>query len=560
MTQALQAVETTPQDGGPVAASPFSRRRRHLVFALLAGIVLVYAAATVTSMRQTSATFDEILFPAAGARGYTTGDWELIQFYHPRLMSYIYALPVVAADVQYPAVSDVWNQRGGAFPYAQELFFRHGNDGPAMILRVRLIAVAFAVALILLVFGYTRTVAGDVAAVFAAGSVAFLPDLLAHGGIAYNDVPAALAVLAAVLAIDRAARLPSVVTVAVASLLTGLALATKYSALSLGPIAVIILAAEACARRGAWRSYIGEVARLVPVAAVLTYLVLVAVYLGDFGLTSLRHGVAFNIEHLSGHGGVPAWLLGTASVDGFWYFFPVAFLIKTPAAFHVLALAGLAGLFVSRAGRRSSIAVLDSPLRGPVVALVVITVFLLASGLNIGFRHALPALPLLVVVVAAGIARLWAVSAPRVRVVLGVLLVAHAASTLSWFPHFIPYTSEYFHPRDLGLARLTDSSHDWGQGLPLLRRFMDEEGESVVYLSYFGSALPEAYGIDYIPLRSFFALPGAPPADAQPRFIAISATNLVGGYVGDAFAHLRQRVPYRVLGHSMFIFAVEEES
>jgi hypothetical protein len=290
---------------------------------------------------------------------------------------------------------------------------------------------------------------------------------------------------------------------------------------------------------------------LLPVAAVVVYLILVAVYLGDFTLASFRRGLDFNLMHAAAGQPIPALLLGEQRVGGFWYFFPVAFFIKTPAPFHILLVLALLGVSAARPKVNE---LLRSPLRGPIVAAIVFLLLLMASDLNIGFRHALPIVPFVIVVAAAGLRRLWKAKGKRIRFAIAALVLAQAASVLSWYPHFIPYTSEYFSHRDLGFARISDSSHDWGQGLPLLRDFMREEGVSSVYLSYFGSAVPQAYGVDYVPLRSFFPLDGQPPPPLPPRFIAISATNLSGGYVDDVFASFRQVIPYRVLGHSIFIF------
>ena len=87
---------------------------------------------------------------------------------------------------------------------------------------------------------------------------------------------------------------------------------------------------------------------------------------------------------------------------------------------------------------------------------------------------------------------------------------------------------------------------------------MQAEGVSSVGLSYFGSAPPEAYGIEYVALPSFFRLSTdrTARAEAEPRFTVISATNLVGLYLQgyDPFAEYRRRDPYRVLGHSMFVY------
>lgn len=530
---------------------PARSRFRHGTAVLVGGIVLVYAAVTILSMRQTSATFDEILLPAAGARGYATGDFDLVNRYHPRLMTYVYGLPTKAADPNLPANPVVVGD-STPFDYSQQLFFDQGNDGPSLLFRARLVAVAVGAALIVLVFVFVRRYYGGAPAVLAAGMIAFLPDIIAHGGIAYNDVAAALTLFAAVWALDRAATTGTRQRAVVAALLCAVALLVKYSAIALAPIALLLIGLEAIGQGDERRAYLSRILRHVPAAVVAAYALMVTAYLGDVMLTSYWEGFAFNVAHASvGHGDVPAWLLGRSSADGFWYFFPVAFLIKTPTAFHVLLIVAAAGLFMNRG---SGPALLRSPLRGPVIAIVVFGMFLVTSRLNIGFRHAMPVLPFIVVIAAAGLAPMWKSHGRRLRLGIAALVVVQAASVLSWYPHFIPYTSEYFRDRDRGYRLLTDSSHDWGQALPLLRRFMEEENVSAVQLSYFGSADPAAYGVHYVPLPSFFDLPPGTTSGEAPRFIAVSATNLVGGYVDGAFAPFRTREPYRVLGHTVYIY------
>jgi hypothetical protein len=538
------------QPAATKGASWVSRRAASLI---VTGFVVVYACSTIMSMRQTSTTFDEIIMSSAGARGYATGDFDLIVKYHPRIMSYLYGLPLFLSRPTYPPEDRTWDEEGDAVEYARELHFAASNDGPALAFRARLIAVGFGAALVILVFAFVRRHYGEVAAILATGMTAFLPDLLAHSGISYNDVPNALTFFAAVWSLDRAGRTPTVRTTAAAGVLVALALGVKYSAVALAPIAVCLLALETASRGRAWRTYLRRVLPLLPVAALVVYVALVVLYLGDVTLSSFRHGLTFNILRANIGQSAPALLLGEQRVGGFWYFFPVAFLIKTPAALHLLLMGGISSLVFIRPDRR---ALLRSPLRGIVVGALIFLVLLMKSDLNIGFRHALPIVPLVIVIAAAGLARIWHANVRAVRLVIVGLLVIQAASVLSWYPHFIPYTSEYFLPRNLGFARISDSSHDWGQGLPLLRDFMKKEGVSSIYLSYFGSAPPEAYGIKYVPLLSFFELEPQPQPAVPPRFLAISATNLSGAYVRDAFALFRRVAPYRVLGHSIFVYEV----
>jgi hypothetical protein len=145
-----------------------------------------------------------------------------------------------------------------------------------------------------------------------------------------------------------------------------------------------------------------------------------------------------------------------------------------------------------------------------------------------------------------------------VRALLVALLVWQGASVLSYYPHFLAYTSEYGGGRDEGHRLLLDSSLDWGQGLLAVRDWMRAENVDRIYLSYFGSAIPAGYGMDYVPMPSFFPLrsPGPDPG-VTPEWIVVSATNLHGVYLpGDPLATLRNQEPDTVLAHTMMVYRI----
>ena len=504
-------------------------------------------------MRHTSATFDEILLAAGGARGFETGNFDLVHLYHPRVLPYLYGLPVFLANPTFPVEAGQWEDRAG-FSYSRALFFEGTIPPQDLLLRARSVAVLLAMGFICLVFLFVHRYFGPRAGWVAAILAAFLPDVLAHGGISYNDVPIGIAFLGSVWALDRAARLLTLRSVLVAAGVVGLSLGVKYSSVVLAPIGLILIALEAAQRGEESVRYLIRALSLFLVACGAVYLVTVALHLGDFTLQAFREGLIFNLAHAISGDPAPTWLLGQHHPGGVWYFFPVAFLIKTPVALHVLTLIALLATAWQRPRLRT---ILSSPLRGPLVAIGVVGLSLLTSSLQIGFRHAFPVIPFFLILVAVGLEafmRRWGRAA---ELLVGTLCAAYIVSVLSWYPHFIPYVSEYFPDRDRGHLLIADSSHDWGQGLIELRKFMEEEGIPRVYLSYFGTANPAAYGISFVPLRSYYRLQEQVPPDSPPRFVAISATNLAGSYIDDVLAHYREREPYRVLGHTVFIYEVD---
>jgi hypothetical protein len=540
---------------------PTGISRRPLL--ILALIVVANGLLTIAAMRRTSTTFDEIVMMAGGARGLHTGMWDMAPE-HPPFTQYVYGIPVFFAHPDYPDESNisapVKKMMAYRYAYASEFFFKDGVATEKLVFLGRLPAAIIGMLLVVLGFFFTRWAAGDRAAILAAAIIAFLPDVLAHGGVAYNDVPVAAAVFGAVWLIDRALRQPSIPRGIVAGLSIGLALGVKNSAVALGPVALVLLAVSIAAgwRDPVWRR------RIVP-AALCTlagaYVALVIIYRGDFMLREYQYAVNFAVGHVTQVSRAPSYLLGQRSMQGWWYFFPLAFLFKTSAGLHVLMLVSLT--YYATAIRRTPAAILTSRLRAPFVALLVFGALLLTSKLDIGFRYALPSLPFIAVLTAAGVARAWDLHGPRVRVLVIAATIWMIGQVASYFPNYLAYVSEYGPGRDENYQVFADSSLDWGQGLIQLREFLHEHGIERVYLSFFGSASPQAYGIDYVPLASFYPLKPIPGAESRrpPEWAVVSATNLTGTYfVGDPFAQFRNARPDFVVAHTMFVYHLSADS
>lgn len=554
-------------DAGAVreeAAARASRRAAVLRRLLLVLVCVVSTGATVLATRRTSGTFDELAMMAAGARGFHTGVFDGYP-QHPRLPQYLYGLPIHLAQPHYPAA-----ELGSQFKYlyARLFFFESGNDPERLAFLGRLPAALAGLLLVLCVYAYTRRRAGPWAGVLAATLVAFMPDVLAHGGVAYADLPMALAYFLAIWSMDVAIRNPTVFTGAVAGIGSALAFSVKYSALTLlavGPLLLVLQLASGSLKDRQWRR---RFVVAVAAAAIAGYLFLVLVYAGELDLFSFRWGVSWTrrvtIASEGWAGGMPRYLLGRTSEHGWWYFFPAAFLFKTPAALHLLILLALVAS-LRRTGQtlrqRLGQAAAGS-FRAPAVGLVVFAAALATSTFDIGFRYALPALPLIAVLLAGPLARLMSRARAPLRSAVIVLVLWFATSSLAYYPFFLGYMSEYGPRGDRGDKVLVDSSLDWGQGLLELRRWMREKQVPRVYLAYFGSGSPQGYGIRYLPLPSFYRLPAYPlppegDREPAPEFVVISATLLHGLYIPGAdpfFSHFRRLQPHRVLAHSLLVY------
>src|ERR1019366_1046330 len=89
-------------------------------------------------------------------------------------------------------------------------------------------------------------------------------------------------------------------------------------------------------------------------------------------------GIGEAFQHsMDGH---DAYLFGQVSRHGWWYFFPVVLLVKTPLAF--MALAGLGAMVAVRGANARASECLAAGM-----AIVLVS---LSSSINIGVRHVLP--------------------------------------------------------------------------------------------------------------------------------------------------------------------------
>lgn len=211
-----------------------------------------------------------------------------------------------------------------------------------------------------------------------------------------------------------------------------------------------------------------------------------------------------------------AFFNGDFSVTGWRTFFPYTFLVKTPLSlFLVIALAIAAGVATVRSGRRSArarefvAAFYDtSPLW---VLFGIYWAAAIFSHLNIGHRHILPTYPPLLVLCGAAVFWLGAWPGvgterkrhyPRFARAAGIALcsaIALLAIEVGYrFPHYLAYFNGVVRP-SRAYRHLVDSSLDWGQDLPGVRRYIEtRQLTGPAYLSYHGFASPAFYRVPAI--------------------------------------------------------------
>ena len=560
------------------------------VAVLCAALLLGMGFQLLGAVARKSITNDEIVHIPAGYYHLVAGEFQLNNE-HPPLVKMWAALPLLLVQpVEPPApttVDENFMERTWGF---HERFW-HANQARFQTVTFwpRVMMIPITLALGVLIFVFARKLFGETAALISVGLFVLEPTVLAHGRIVHTDVPSALVYLLFFFTLYKYSEAPGLKRALVLALAFSVALLTKFSMLVLVPVLAIYLLARLFINRRDPRQRSQVLFHSGLITAVVLFLVNAAYYfqhpvleasdvrwvamrspaLLGFVTTGIRvlskiiptyylFGV-YNIE-LHNHDGHATSLLGQYGDRGWWYYFPVAFALKTTIPFLLLAISAL-GWAVWRFIRR------DSRFLWLVVPVGVYLAISLTSHINIGIRHFLPVYPFLLI---AGGALLAQLLHNRRKVGVAVLVVLFGWMTFEavrTFPDYTPYMNElaYGHPH---WYYLSDSNVEWGDDVGALAAYLKARGETKVSaaLSAGWSTLGR-YGVDYLDMVTL-------PPDKTPetRYVAIGASFLNGSLIpGDEnvvgrrafertnlFARYRNRQPEAVFGNSIYLFREHE--
>ena len=516
--------------------------------------LLVFFALALGTALSKAPTVDE---PVHLLRGRTL--WQIrelsLQDQHPPLSHWLIG-SLLFTDPDMPDVTRLESWPTHDRPaIAHEFLWQSGLDVGRVILLARFPIILVALLLGAMLARWARELSGRDAQNVVLLLFAFSPNLVAFASLATTDISTCATYVAAVFSWWRYWRRPCRERWFWAAVCLGLALSAKLTALLLLPLTLILCYSQWQRSRPWWRPGMIWLS-ILPI----TGLVLWALYGFEFrpadGLSFPLPAATYldNVLRLQDHitGGHRAYLLGKLSQHGWWHYFGVALLIKTPLPTLLLTVAAAIGCLRQGNGQKEVFLWL------PAAALFTVASY---TRLNIGYRHILPVLPFLLVW-GASVAPAW-LRTNATRGMLVLLVIWYLIGTLRQHPHHVAYFNELIGRPGRAYRYLGDSNLDWGQDIKLLADYVSQHQTDVVHVAYFGSADLSYYGLDQLSLLDEDgAATGLAAANPAAGLYAISASHLQGVSLAepDLFDWFRHQEPIDQVGRSILVYDVPEQA
>jgi hypothetical protein len=570
--------------------------RAHQAEAICAGLLLLMAVNMVGAISRKGITNDEIVHIPAGYYHLVAGDFQLNNE-HPPLIKMWAALPLLFIQPnESPPTAEEKQGVYGTLTWSYEDRFWQVNRGEfeKILFAARVMMIVLAVALGILIFAFGRSLFGPRAGVLAVVLYTLEPTVLGHGRIVHTDLPGALAFLLFFFVLRMYSQAKTTRNALLLGLASGLALLTKFSMIVLIPVlACLALGGIVFARR--LRVTRRQLMLHGGIVLLLVLLMINAAYRfqgppivrGDVQWVQARSPEAFDrwmtffrvgsrvvptyylfgqynvmLHNRDGHA---ASLLGRYSTEGWWYYFPVAFALKTSLPFLVITLIALPWTLWQLLRKR------DKRMLWLLIPIGIYCVLSMTSHINIGIRHFLPVYPFLFSAAGALLDCVLGLRYPR-HLAIALVVVSFgwtAAEALRAYPDYIPYMNQLAsaHPH---WWYLSDSNVEWGDDARALAEYLHAHGETEVRGAVSGGwGSLELYDIHYYEI---FPKPGR--VIPETRYVAIGASFLNGSTVAvpadqdgklipdeqrvNYLANYRTRTPEAVFGNSIYLYRVKD--
>ncbi|GGA58388.1 glycosyl transferase [Edaphobacter acidisoli] len=534
--------------------------------------------------RANSVTWDEAHHLFDGYNIWTHHDYGLNPEVPP-FAKLVAAAPLLPMHLFVPTVQDR-SEQTEAFLDGKDFLFR--NDANKLLFIARMTMAIFTVVLAVTIFAAGTEMLGPIAGLVALAFFVFDPNILAHGALVTTDVPIACCIFLALYLYYRYTRRPTLTRLLLVGLVTGLAMATKFTGLLVLPMLFLVAIAESVYGRD-WRILIRRALAIIAVAFI-SYIVLWAFYgfrynarpagrelnppLADYLKQVPDPHDSAHMALLARHHILPeAYIFGLANTkitefaDTSYFFgriyrhgtrlyFPAALLIKSTLPFLILFAVGLALLIAGRLKRGLKPFILLAP---PAFYFVVA----MHSTMDIGYRHLLIIFPFLYIFIAAAAVVLMQMNR-RWTFAIAALLLWQGVTSARVSPAYMAYANEAWGGPSHLHNYLGDANTDWGQQLKAAHQYLASHNIKDCWLAYFADGVVDTayYGIPCkrlptVETTAWLNLPmNVPPEIDGP--ILISDGVLAGIDYGDGalnpYEQFRELKPTAAIDYGLFVY------
>lgn len=451
----------------------------------------------------------------------------------------------------------------------KHFLYEAGNNPDLIIFWSRIPMILLSLLLGFFIFKWTKEMAGTIAGIFALLLYVFDPNILGHNHFVTTDIGIAAFTVFSFYYFLKFIKEPTWKNVLVGGIFLGLMQLTKFSSVLAFPVFGLILIIYPLVKRARDKNgkEIAKISLLLEylgkgLIAFLISLILVCAfyYFNTYDMPKEKLPEIINyyfpIERLNPAGSVARetllaineypilrplnnyvfgiirvfqrvgggninYFMENVNLNGSPAYFPVVFLIKEPlpTLFFIVFAFIFAICKISKttfeSARHSFKRILESIahyIRTSTTELAMLLFIFVYSAssilgnLNIGFRHLMPIMPFIFILVAKNISE-FIKSREKYRtknilffaaIILFLFLIF---GTFSAYPYYMSYFNQVAGGPSNGYKYVTDSNADWGQDLGRLKMFLDEHPEiDKIRLNYFGMADANYYlGEKYIP-------------------------------------------------------------
>lgn len=463
--------------------------------------------------------------------------------------------------------------------YAAEMFRR--NDPTKYLLLARLPVIFITLLGGLVIYLLSTKIGGVRAGIFSLLLYIFEPNILAHGRLVTTDAALMVFILTTIFCLTRFQEKRGKTWLFLSFLSSGILVLTKYSALLVLPLMLLayILASIVSKINLRYSLVVSSGSLIASLLLIWTFYaffrpndypyqestkvqnLMVGVQPSWFINTLMttpvlpayyRHGVRIVAAHA--YYGQQFFLSGDFGNFNKLYLYPKIFLLKTPLT---LLIFFLASLFIYKMQWNNETMKQSKFLRFFLILVALgYILILLTSNIFFGIRNVLPFTAILIIL--GGTTVNWWLKRGK-RVFIFVLLVAfYVFENLFTFPSYLAYGNQLFGSKEKKMASLADSNIDWGQDLKRLADWLKNQQVATLPFHYFGTAPPEAYGIEAL------HLPTREEKERPKGYIAVSVSNLNYAYrieengkvrfLFNAYNYLDKIEPLKIIGDSIKVY------